>query len=262
MKTNKNLLQKGLVFISYLGMVFVNYLANALPINGIGTGELSDMYPNLFTPAGITFSIWGIIYLLLGLFVIYQFKDTNEKLLEKLRIYFILTSIINISWIFAWHYQVVWLSLLIMIAFLVLLIKTLDLFKKEKLPLMENIILKLPFSVYFGWISVATIANFTVFFVNINWGGFGLSDQFWVIVVLLVGVLIGSLRAFHDRNIAYMTVFIWAYLGILIKHTSQAGFAGEYPLVIYTLYLSIAIFVLNIAFLLSGRNFSYFCKKK
>lgn len=121
------------VAIGYVAMVYVNYLANALPINGVTTGAASDKYGNLFTPAGITFAIWGVIYLLLLAYTLYQFgvwqKDKQpdrERLFARINPYFLLTSVANITWIFSWHYGIIWLSVLIMLMLLILLIRIAD----------------------------------------------------------------------------------------------------------------------------------------
>jgi hypothetical protein len=256
MYKNKNIFIKVFALIAYFAMVFVNYLANALPINNVSTGQASDSYPNLFTPAGITFSIWGLIYLLLAGYVFYQFgffkKDISverEKLLNNINRYFILTSIANICWIFAWHYGMIGLSVVIMLTFLVFLIKIADILNKEKFSWVDNLLIKAPFSVYFGWITVATIANITVLFVSINWNGFGLPSYIWAIVILLVGALIGIARMLKDKNIFYGLVLVWAYFGIWLKHTSIDGYAGEYSNIINTIFICIFSFLITIAFL-------------
>ena len=111
--------------LSFLGMVIVNYLAVTLPLNNKTTGELSDQYPNLFVPAGFTFSIWGVIYLLLAIFIVYQLiyvfrKNTqNSSFLEKIGILFFASSLANLSWVFAWHFELVSLSLFLMLVLLV-----------------------------------------------------------------------------------------------------------------------------------------------
>jgi hypothetical protein len=252
MTQNKNLFRRTFVLIAYLGMIFVNYLANALPINGIDTGQISDNYPNLFAPIGFTFSIWGLIYLLLGIYSFYQFfkPQINEKLLNKINLYFILTSLINILWIFAWHYDFIGLSVLLMLVLLISLIGIADSFKGQSLSIKEKIIIKLPFSIYFGWITIATIANITILLVSLNWNSFGLSDVFWTIIVLLVGAIIGLLGTIKDKNIAYGLVFIWAYLGIYFKHISTSGFAGRYQEIIMTVVLCIFLFLIAEIFLL------------
>lgn len=238
--------------VAFLVMITANALANILPINNLTTGQLSDFYPNLFTPSAYTFSIWGLIYLLLFIYVIYQFfvKSSYEKLIRKINIYFIISSLANTAWIFAWHYQQIFLSLIIMIVILYSLIKIADILRKEKFDFWKNFIVSVPFSVYFGWISVATIANVVVFLVSIGWNGFGINPGIWTMIVLIVGAIIGILRSLLDRKIAYTLVFIWAYIGILTKHLSSTGFSGTYSIIIYTLYICLFAFVITLGYIL------------
>jgi len=245
----KNILIKIFAGLAYIAMVYVNFLANSLPLNNRSTGAISDAYPNLFAPAGLTFAIWGLIYLLLALYVLYQFKSfgkegsqKKEGLLKKINVLFIATSLANISWIFAWHYDYIGLSVLIMAVLLVLLIKIADILRVEKMTMREKLFISTPFSVYFGWITVAAIANITVFLVSISWDGFGIADYLWTSIILLVGSLIGILRMRKDKNIAYGLVLIWAYLGILLKHLSAGGFGGQYPSVIATVIVCLVLF--------------------
>jgi len=245
----KNIFIKILAGLAYIAMVFVNFLANSLPINNRSTGAISNAYPNLFAPAGLTFSIWGLIYLMLAGYVLYQFisfgKDSIKKkegLLNKINILFIATSIANISWIFAWHYDFIGLSVIIMAVLLILLIKIADIIRDGQLKSYEQLFISIPFSIYFGWITVAAIANITVFLVSLGWNGFGIADFIWTSIILLIGALIGILRMRKDKNIAYGLVLIWAYLGILLKHVSVGGFAGKYPNVIITVIVCLALF--------------------
>jgi len=250
MKSRYNLLLKIFVALAYVCMITVNYLANALPIGGVTTGEASDSYSNLFTPAGITFSIWGLIYLLLAVFVIFfftQFEKKSDskrnKLLEKIGKLFIINAFANICWIFAWHYGLILLSVAIMLVILITLIVIANLLNREKFSLPEKIWLLLPFSIYFGWITVATIANITVLLVSLNWNGFGITDSTWAIIILLVGAIIGILRAVKDKNIPYILVFVWAYGGIWLKHSSESGFSGQYPNIITTVIICLMLFL-------------------
>lgn len=222
----------------YIAMVAVNFLANGLPINNRLTGEISDAYPNLFAPAGLTFSIWGLIYLLLGGYVVYQFTKKSrqkEQVFKEINPLFIATSIANIAWIFSWHYDYIGLSVFIMAILLFLLVKIADILRMERFTALENVLIRAPFSVYFGWITVATIANITVFLVSVGWNGFGISEVVWTSVVLLVGTLIGIVRMRKDANGIYGLVFVWAYFGILLKHVSINGFGGQYPIIITTI---------------------------
>ncbi|HDP73970.1 MAG TPA: tryptophan-rich sensory protein [Candidatus Woesearchaeota archaeon] len=244
---------KILVAVAFFAMVLVNTLATTLPINGITLGEVSDSYPNLFAPAGVAFSIWGLIYLLLGIYVLYQFgvfEKVKEELNKKIGIYFIITSIANILWIFAWHYQAIWLSLLIIIALLYYLIRISQALTEEKLSEKAKWLMKLPFSVYFGWIIVATIANVTVFLVSIGWTGFFISEQAWTSLVIITGTIIGLAQMLKAKDIAYGLVFVWAYGGIWIKHASFDGFANQYLGIITTILICIALFIALSGFLL------------
>lgn len=232
-----------LTLVAYVVMVGVNFLAMYLPLGGKTTGEISDNYPNLFAPAGYAFSIWGLIYLLLAIYVIYQFKRGDDVLAGKVNRIFILNALLNAAWIFAWHNDIIWLSVILIIGLLISLIRIANILRKSTLTERDLRLVGLPFSVYFGWITVATIANITVFLVSLGWGGFGLADSFWTVVVLLIGALIGSWRMLKDKFISYGLVLIWAYGAILFKHVSITGFAGQYPSVIVTAALCITAFI-------------------
>ncbi len=241
----KNIAWKIFAGVAYVGMVVVNFLANRLPINGRDTGDISNAYPNLFAPAGLTFSIWGLIYLLLGGYVVYQFTKTggqNDKLLQKISPLFVATSLANISWIFAWHYDYIGLSVLIMLVLLSLLIKIADVIRGEQFSKVGKIFVLAPFSIYFGWITVATIANIAVFLVSVGWNGFGIADYVWTSIILFVGAVIGIVRMRKDKNIFYGLTLVWAYFGILLKHISVSGFDGRYPGIIITVLACLALF--------------------
>lgn len=242
----KNTYIKIFAGVAYIAMVVVNFLANSLPINNRSTGVISEAYPNLFAPAGPAFSIWGLIYILIGGYVLYQFIKKDQKtedLIQKINPFFIVTSLANISWIFAWHYDFIGLSVLIMVTLLVLLIKIADLLNKEKFMSSQKLFIWAPFSIYFGWITVATIANITVFLVSIGWNGFGIAPFIWMSIILVVGALIGILRMIKDKNVAYGMVLIWAYSWILSKHISSSGFDGQYPVIIITTITCLILFL-------------------
>ena len=238
--------------VTFLIMILVNALANILPINGQGTGAVSDSYPNLFAPAGLTFSIWGVIYVLLGGFTLYLLGILRKKeaplktrLLESISLIFSVSSIANTVWIFAWHYNQIELSLVLMLVILGCLILINQLTVKETFSLQEKILIRLPFSVYFGWITVATIANVTTLMVDAGWKGFGISETAWTVVILAVGALIGIVTMQRQKDVAYGLVLIWAYLGILIKHATDSGFDSRYPIVIVAVSVCLTLFVLS-----------------
>ncbi len=214
--------------LGFLGTIVVNALANILPINNKTTGELSDLYPNLFTPAALTFAIWGLIYVLLAIFVIYPLipsvrRDAQKvDFVQRIGPLFFISCLANIGWIFAWHYEMVSLSLVMMLILLgCLLAIYLRLnIGKSGAPKAEKYFVHLPFSVYLGWITIATIANVTALLVNINWNAWGLSEQFWAVAVIIVGIAIALSVLFTQKDIFYCLVVDWALLGILLKRLS------------------------------------------
>ncbi len=251
-----------IVTVTYLLMILMNALANILPINGKGTGEISDSYPNLFAPDGITFAIWGVIYFLLALFVLYQLgvlkggtRAGNSRLLSRIGIIFSISSVVNSLWILTWHYEEITFSLLLMLILLLCLIYINLQTKSAVLSLREKFFVRLPFSVYFGWITVATIANVTTLLVDLNWKGFGISENLWTVLILFIGAAIGILTMFSQKDMAYGAVLIWAYGGILYKHLKPDGFDGAYPLIIFAAGASIFLFVM-------AEGYVFFTQKK
>jgi len=193
-------------------MIVMNYLANALPLNGKTTGELSDSFPNLFVPAGVTFSIWGVIYLLLLVFCVIQFNSSNQAVINRIGWLFAASCILNALWIVAWHYSRLPLSVIIMLGLLVSLI-WINISLKD-LPFG---LIKAAFGIYLGWICIATIANVTGLLVANNWNGFGLSDETWTVIMIFTGALItvGALWRLDNPFIGLSVV--WAFAGIMIK---------------------------------------------
>ncbi len=245
--------------IGLLSAFFVTLVVNGLAgstniLGGVDTSKVSDSYPNLFAPSGVTFTIWAVIYLLLAGFVLYAFgvgrskkSALRTKDLRQIVRLATINLLLNTAWLFAWQYKQIWLSVIIMVGLLVTLAKIVNALRDIRLANREYIMAKLPFSVYFGWITVATIANITTWLVSINWSGFGIREGVWMVATLIVGAAIGVTAAIRNNDIPYMAVFVWAYAGILLKHLAPGGFNGRYPSTIITLTILIAVFVSTIA---------------
>lgn len=235
------LIVKIMFAIGFILMITLNILANALPFNGKTTGQVSDQYDNLFTPSGMTFSIWGVIYVLLSLVLVYLLFKPNAYFEQQvnLKIIILLTalSFFNGLWIVLWHYDQILLTLFVMIFLLVILGILFTL-----IPASETLI-KITVSIYFGWISVATIANVTVLLTKYQFNGFGINPIYWLLFILIIGVILSMLVLFYTRNTLYVFVIIWAYLGILMKHISVTGWNRTYPIAIYTLIVLLVILV-------------------
>jgi hypothetical protein len=230
-------------------MIAVNAMANALPINGLNTGQVSALYPNRFVPAGFTFGIWSIIYsLLIGYVAVsnrwlwYQPETVQGKLARRISPLFIITCILNMGWILAWHYLQVGQSVVIMLGFLFILIRTylaLQVWRDQVKP-SQRLWLYIPFVVYLAWISVATIANITAWLVSRQWSGFGIDPSSWSILLICIASLLGLLMLWKRREIAYALVVAWALFGI---HSAQSQ---PYPAIGYAAMAGMAALLVSV----------------
>ncbi|PHN08436.1 tryptophan-rich sensory protein [Flavilitoribacter nigricans] len=233
--------------IGFILVITLNGLANALPINGRTTGELSDLYPNLFVPAGFTFSIWGVIYLLLLGFIIYQARGitkatSNPEEVQTIGIWFFISCLANASWILAWHYTQVVLSVLIMLLILTSLIM---IYRRLQIgngadSSKRLFLVNLPFSVYLGWITVATIANVTTLLVDRDLSGFWLGETIWTCIMILIATGFGIFFLIKKRDVPYALVLIWAFYGI-----TAARFNDN---IILVAYIGMALLAVGVLF--------------
>ena len=252
------LLRRVVVVLAVVATIGVNGLANALPLNGLTTGEISDRFRVYFVPAGYVFSIWGLIYVGLILFAGYQAlpAQRNNPRLERIGYLFALSCGANGAWLFLWHYEQFPLTLIAMFSLLGLLIAIyLRLgIRRAAVSAGERWLVHLPFSIYLGWVSVATIANVTSTLDYLKWGGWGIAPELWAVIMLIVGVGIALAMSLTRGDVAYVLVLIWAYIGILIKHTSEDGFAGKYSTVIGTVIACLVVFLAAEALILVRRR--------
>jgi benzodiazapine receptor len=196
----------------------INALANILPINGMNTGELSALYPSLFTPAGFTFSIWSVIYLLLIGFVIVQKTISEKPYFKEFSLWFWLSCVANSSWILAWHYQYLFASVLIMSILLFSLARMFILVHADTtFSLLQKLFVQLPFTFYFAWICVAIIANISAVLISVQWSGGPLSPVVWTITMTGIASLLGIFIVERYRQPAFFLVLIWALFGIYSK---------------------------------------------
>jgi hypothetical protein len=217
--------------IAFIAMVMVNALAVTLPINGKTTKELSDQYPNLFVPAGITFSIWGVIYLSLLTVLLWQFFSTRlRKVIESLHWFVAINFLLNSLWIISWHYEFVSISVVIMVSLLATLVAI-----NTKLMKPNELLPKFSFGIYLGWICLATIANITTLLVSFSWAGFGLCEEWWAISLILIGTLVGVFAMYKLKNSFLSLALAWGFIGIVLKREI------DYPFIAKTAYFSIGI---------------------
>ena len=246
--------RRWLIVVNSLALVctlVMNALANVLPFNGMQTGQISDGIVNLFVPAGMTFAIWGVIYVLLVLLVIYQATTLKKRIADEHPVgsiswWFSLSCIANATWIVLWHWQYILRSLAVM---LILLVSLIVMYLRCRLPnasLGYRIGIMLPISVYLGWITVATIANVTSVLVVYQWGRFGLTEAFWTTAVLVVAIIINVLIIVIQGDMWFAIVGLWSLFGIYSKRT-QAQVEPVLPVIMTAL---VGMVVITVAILI------------
>jgi len=219
-----------LVVLAIIATITVNALANILPIAGRQTGQISDSFPSFFTPAGYVFAIWGLIYLALLAYAVYQAlpaQRDNPRLVAT-RGLFVLSSGFNVAWLLCWHHLLIVPSMGMMIGLLtslVLLYLRLGV-GQFAVSAAESWLARVPFSIYLGWITVATVANAVTTLIELDWNGWGLSGQVWALLLVLGAASIGVVFAQSRRDIPYNLVLLWAFAGIWVAHASE-------PVVVY-----------------------------
>ena len=237
--------------VTVLLALTVNILASALPLNGQNTGEISDRFQVYFVPAGYVFAIWGLIYLGWIAFIIFQFRASQKESprLRRLGYLFAMSNVFNAAWLFAWHYNLFGLSVVIMLSLLGLLIASylrLDV-NRSSVSLAERWSVDIPFGTYLGWITVATVANVTDWLYLVEWNGFGLAAPTWAVIMLGVASVLGLGMALTRRDVAYLAVLVWAFIGIAIKQVSA-------PMVVNAAWVAAALMAMLAVYSLARRH--------
>jgi len=223
--------------LAFALVIVMNTLAVTLPLNNQSTGEISDRLDIMITPAGYVFSIWSLIYLLLAIWIIRQFpKDRRDlPLYQETSGLFILSCLLNSAWIFVWHYNYFLVSVFIMIGLLLTLIALYRRVKSRGPSLLDIA----PFSIYLGWISIATIVNITYYLTDIGWKGFGISELVWAYLGLIVATVLAFWFRIRQHDMLYPLVFVWAFVGIGVKNMAEHS---TYAYTAYALAFIILIF--------------------
>ena len=211
-------------------MILLNVLSNAVPLNGQTMTEISAKYESLFTPAGFTFSIWGVIYLFLLIFVIWQALPAQRSNVKVARIstYFKINCLANALWIVVWHYDLLAVSLVVMILILVTLVLIYNTLVNEvdTAAFVEHLVLYLPFSLYTGWITVATLANASVLQTGNAWDDLLLTSVQWTFAKLALAGAIGTTIIVKYRDPMFAVAVAWAAFGIATKQAATPAVSG------------------------------------
>lgn len=230
--------------VALVAVVLVNAIANGLPLNGVKTGEVSARYESLFTPAGYAFAIWGLIYVALFAYVIYQARPVRRQnvKLAKISRPWQLSCGFNVAWIFCWYFDFLLLSMLMMLGILLCLVTIYRELGIAASPASDGrkLFVHLPFSIYTGWICVATIANLSSLQVGTGWNELLLSEETWTLIKLGVAGAIAATLICRRRDIAATLVVAWAAWAISVKQAAVPAVAGAAQMLTYVAVLLVA----------------------
>ena len=235
-----------MAMISFISMIVVNGLANILPLNGLSTGQIADLYPNFFSPSGITFGIWSLIYGFLAVFLILGWTRRDDSIVAKVLPYFTLSCILNLSWILVWHYLLPGISVIIMAGLLVTLIV---IFKRVQLEKSNDLRMKVWMSIsmtaYLAWICVASIANVASFLVSLNWRGGIVPESIWTFIMMSAATVLALKITSKFISPSFSAVVMWALLGIYIRWRES-----DYSLIIYGSIFLICLMLVNLIYII------------
>jgi hypothetical protein len=230
--------------VSFGFVLVMNAVATALPLSGLSVGAVSRRYDTLFAPIDFTFGIWGLIYLGLAVYSFTQLA-VNTPLIKVITPWFIAANLLNGTWIIAWRLELLGLSALILALLLFCLFKINQATTAKRTDLASTLTVRIPFAIYFGWVTVATIANISSLLVQQGFrDGFGLSAETWTVVILVVAVLIGSATALVNASPAYSLVLVWAFWGIYSRHMAASEWNQQYPVVILAVQILLPVLAL------------------
>ena len=231
------------MLVAYIVMIVVNILSNTLPINGQTAAEISNRIDVLFTPAGYVFSIWSVIYGLLAiwLFLLWKkHKSTTKEISSRLTYLFVLSCLLNISWLFSFHYEQFILSTIIIIALLIVLINIYLMYPVGD----SRFSGRLPFSIYLGWISVATIANisYTLKYYDVL---LGIDEVLVTIILIIIAGLLALIGRYRSDDLFFPLVFVWAIIGIAESNDATSLVKTAYIVAFNVLVLTFALSLVN-----------------
>jgi translocator protein len=216
--------------LAVLLTIAVNAIAETVPLNGVTSKQISDSFPALFVPAGYVFAIWSLIYLGLVAFAVYQALPAHrsDPRLAAITPWFLASCLFNSAWILLWHYGLYPMTMLLMLALLgslVVIYLMLEIGQRPPAGVGEMLAVNGTFSLYLGWISVATIANFSdlLYWLGFRGGPYGQAP--WAIALLVVATVLGILMIFRRHEIVYPLVLVWAFIGIMLQQAATPGVA-------------------------------------
>jgi hypothetical protein len=242
MNSTQSRAQQSFVNLVALGVTLVlNTLATTLPLGGRTTAEISDSFNSLFVPAGYVFSIWGLIYLALIAFAIFQALPARQqdRWVRATGWWFALSCLANSLWIVFWHYGYYPATLAVM---LVLLASLIVIFRRlaalGRPTRAQRWFVQFPFSLYLGWITIATVANASAVLIYLGWDGRPLTPVLWTAALIFIAAALAIVMLWRHRDLTYAAVVVWAIIGILGKQSA-------YPAIVAAAWLAITLIVVG-----------------
>ena len=218
--------------VAILGTLIVNSLSNFFPPQGLNVGEIANtiLQGVQITPANYAFAIWGIIYLGLIAYGVYQLRPAQRQnpMIRRVNLLLIVACLAQIAWIYLFTLRLFAVSVLAMLIILLSLIGAyLQLeIGKTSASRDRRWMAQIPFSIYLSWISVATIVNIASALYAAGWNGWGIGDTSWTVIMLIVGAVLGAIVAFKRADIAFTLVFVWAYVAIAVRQFGNPAISG------------------------------------
>lgn len=218
---NRGMLRQFANIMGFSIVLIINSLSQTLPFNNQTSADIANRYQNYFLPANYVFGIWGLIYVGLIAFAVFQALPSQREnpRLKRMSPWFLVSCAANCIWLFLFHYNQFALSTVamgVLIASLIIVHRQLRA-GNSAIGNGERWCVRVPFSIYLGWITVATVANVAYVFKAAGWDGAGISEQTWGILILVVAGSIAGIFAYLNRDIAYAAVIVWSFVGIISR---------------------------------------------
>lgn len=224
--TKPDRLRQLITVFAILSSFVINTLSNLYPLNGKSIGEISNtQFANvLITPANYAFAIWGVIYLGLIGFAVYQFLPPTHQhaKLRPISYLLVLACVAQAAWVYLFLLRLFALSLLAMLVILLCLIGIYQQLSQggDRRSWQDKWLLQTPFSVYLGWISVATVVNVALTLYDAGWNGWGIAPEIWTIIMLGISSALAIGLLLQRQDLAFAAVIVWALVAIAVKRAN------------------------------------------
>ncbi len=249
---------------SVILVIAINYISQAIRINETTIGEVSNKYFNLFTPASYAFAIWGLIFIALIAYGIYQvrmafFSDKPSSFIDKTGYWFILANFLNCIWVFVFAYEYTGLSVIVMFGILFSLVQSIRKTNMNRESVSRSTIIFgwLPIGIYCGWIAVATIANLAAYLSKLNWDGAFFSEQQWTVIMMTIATLLNIYMVWKRNMREFALVGVWALFAIYVRHSDRIDTLANMALT-----CSIILTLVVTAHIIQNRNTNPFLNSK